>query len=314
MMEKKYNLVFIGTPAYSVPSLEALFNDERFKIAAVITAPDVKIGRRQIITPPPVKQTAQKFKLKILQPKILTRAVADELRALHLDAIVTIAYGKIIPEFILNIPKYGCFNLHASLLPKYRGAAPIQAAIAAGEKQTGVTLMQMDAGIDTGPIIAQEACSVIENETGASLHDKLALLSAQVAIKFLEPALRAEIKPKNQTNQEATMTAKITRADGKIDWQQNATVIERLTRAYYPWPGTWSLFNNQILKIIAVDQAVLNINKYQVGEMFIHQNNIAVQCGHNAIGIQTLQLQGKKPMRSEKFLRGYKNILPTILK
>ena len=258
-----YKIIFIGTPEFSVPTLEALIADRRFEVLAVVTAPDAKIGRKQILTPPPVKVAAQKYKIPIIQPadiKSLPLALGERGQGVRVDVIIVIAYGQIIPPEILTLPKYGCLNLHASLLPQYRGASPIQAAIAAGDKITGITLMKMDAGLDTGPIIAQTKLNIAANETGASLHDKLARLSAKTLLQYLPGYLAGKIKPKPQADALVTYAPKLTRQSGRINWRKSAEAIERLVRAYHPWPGTWTKWDGKILKIIEVGKKNLPIN------------------------------------------------------
>ncbi|MFA6551763.1 MAG: methionyl-tRNA formyltransferase [Patescibacteria group bacterium] len=317
---KKYNIIFVGTPEYSVPTLEALMIDERFNVAAIITAPDAPVGRKQILTPPPVKIAAEKYGLKILQPlklrgqDVAVQRLYDELRKFNPDVIITIAYGQIIPPAILTLPKFGCINLHASLLPKYRGASPIQAAITAGDDITGITLMKMDAGLDTGDIIAQTKLTIAADETGESLHDKLSILSANTLLEHLPNYLTGKIDPKPQNETLATYAPKLTRQSGRIDWQKPAADVERLVRAYYSWPGTWSKWEDKILKIISVDSKILPINKNKTGEIFLHDGQLTVQCGQNALIIKKLQLEGKQVADSADFLSGYKNIISNILK
>ncbi|PIR94857.1 methionyl-tRNA formyltransferase [Candidatus Falkowbacteria bacterium CG10_big_fil_rev_8_21_14_0_10_37_6] len=310
---KPYSLIFVGTPEYSVPTLEALINDERFNVVAIITAPDAKIGRKQIITPPPVKITALKNNIPALQPAKLDANAYEEIKKINPDVIITIAYGQIIPEKILNLPKHGCLNLHASLLPKYRGASPIQAAIKNNEQKTGVTLMKMDKGLDTGPILAREKIIIVKNETGESLHDKLSELSAKTIIKYLPEYLLNNLKPQAQNNDLATLAPKITREDGRINWNLSAKKIEHLARAYFPWPGIWTMWNDKILKVNEVDSEILKINKYQIGEIFEYQKTIAVQCGQDSVIINKLQLQGKKTVETKEFLRGYQSLLKAKL-
>jgi len=322
-----YKIIFIGTPEYSVPTLQALIADERFNVAAVITAPDAPVGRKQILTPPPVKVMAQKFNLPVLQPRNI-KAMATGIKKMASDAIIVIAYGQIIPPEILSLPKFGCLNLHASLLPKYRGASPIQTAIAAGDKTTGVTLMKMDSGLDTGPIIAQKKikinnCHFLENgdptdnrrdsrlrgndnlDTGASLHDKLARLSAETLLQYLPGYLAGKLQPKPQTERQATYAPKLTRQSGRIDWRKPAEEIERLVRAYYPWPGAWTKWQEKILKIIEVDKNILKINKDKVGQIFLHNGRPAIQCGHSSLIINRLQLAGKQVVKGQEFISGY---------
>ena len=301
---KKYNIIFIGTPDFSVPTLEALIADERFNIAAVITAPDALVGRKQILTPPPVKVMAQKFNLPVLQPRNI-KAMATGIKKIAPDAIIVIAYGQIIPPDILAIPKYGCLNLHASLLPKHRGASPIQSAIAAGDKTSGVTLMKMDSGLDTGPIIAQTKLNIATDETGESLHDKLARLSAKTLLQYLPGYLTDKLTPQPQAENQATYAPKLTRQSGRIDWRKPAEEIERLVRACHPWPGTWTKWQEKILKIIEVDDKILKINKYKVGRLFVFNGRPTIQCGHGSLIINRLQLAGKQVVTGQEFISGY---------
>ncbi len=322
MNNKKYNTIFIGTPDFSVPTLQALISDERFSVLAVVTAPDAKVGRKQILTPPPVKVEVKKHSIPVLQPENIIN-ITDEIQELNPDVIITIAYGQILPPKILKIPKHGCLNLHASLLPKYRGASPIQTAIANGETETGVTLMKMDEGLDTGDIIAQEKIKIDKLETGETLHDKLAKLSAGVLKKYLLKYLLDELKPQAQDDSRATLAPKLTREHGRIDWKKTAKEIERLVRAYTPWPGTYThlrqgydgqaKLNDKVLKIISTGD-VVKINKYKTGYVFLYDSQIAVQCGQDALIIKQLQLAGKKIMSAKEFLVGNKNVVGSILK
>ncbi len=338
----------MGTPDFSVPTLQKLIANERFSISAVITAPDAKVGRKQIMTPPPVKVVAKKHNIPVLQPKKLSSnknvgtgqypVPTEEIKNLKPDAIIVIAYGQLIPKKILDIPKYGCLNLHASLLPKYRGASPIQSAIANGDKETGITLMKIDEGMDTGDIIAQEKIEIIQSacpactggDTGESLHDKLSELSAEVIEKHLVNYLEGKLKPMPQNNAQATTASKLTRENGRIDWNKSAEKIERMVRAYYPWPGTHThlrqgydgqaKWNGKTLKIIKTD--IISENKHNVGEIFLHpprlgeagENQLAVKCGQDALLIKQLQLEGKKIITSKEFLAGHGDIVGNILK
>lgn len=310
---QKYNIIFTGTPKFAVPSLQALIKDERFWTSTVVTAPDVKIGRKQILTPPSVKVVAEKHGITILQPEKIT-SITDKISNLNPDLIVVVAYGQIIPESILTIPKFGCLNLHASLLPKYRGASPIQSAILNGDKKTGVTLMKMDTGLDTGPIIAHETVEIADKETGETLHDKLAKLSAEVLIKYLPQYLDGLLKPRPQDDSQATSTPKLTRENGKIDWNKSALEIERMVRAYYPWPGSWTTWSSKILKVIAVSSALIKTNEHAPGTVFLHDGQLAVQCKKDALIIEKLQLEGKREMSAKEFLAGHKDVVGKALK
>lgn len=308
-----YRLIFLGTPAYAVPTLEALVADERFEVVAVVTAPDKPVGRKQVLTPPPVKVAAEKHGIPVLQPK-KPLEIREQLIALKTDCMLTIAYGYILPQSVIDIPKHGIVNLHASILPRWRGAAPIQAALAAGDAETGVTLMKTDIGCDTGDIITIERIAIEPAETGASLHDKLSALSAEVVQNHLAAYLDGTLQPQPQDDAQATTAKKLTRDSGRVDWTKPATEIERLVRAYYPWPGTWTMWKGKVLKIIAVEPAVLPVNEHEPGTVFINEEKLAVQCGENALAVTQLQLEGKKPAEAQEFLRGNSGIAQALLK
>ncbi|HTW96734.1 MAG TPA: methionyl-tRNA formyltransferase, partial [Candidatus Methylomirabilis sp.] len=210
MKKNKLKIIFCGTPEFAVPTLRALIADADFEIVAVITQEDKPVGRKQTLTPPPVKVVAQEFNLKIFQPDKI-KNIKDKIVALKPDFIVVVAYGQIIPQSILDIPKYGCVNVHASLLPRWRGAAVIQAPILAGDTETGVTIMKMDAGLDTGPIIAQMKINILKNETAETLHDELAKLGAQMLPETLKAFARGEMELKKQDDKLATYARRLTK-------------------------------------------------------------------------------------------------------
>jgi methionyl-tRNA formyltransferase len=312
----KYKIIFAGTPNFAVPCLEALISDHDFDIAAVITQEDKPIGRKQIITPPPVKVTAQKNNIPIWQPAKI-KDIKDKIAAIAPDFLIVVAYGKLLPEAILNIPKYGCINVHASLLPRWRGAAVIQAPILAGDRETGVTIMKMDKGLDTGLIIAQMNVNVLKEENAETLHDELSKLGAMMLPATLKAFARGEMKLKKQDENLVTYARELKKEDGKIDWTKPATEIERMVRALTPWPSAFSqlpMDSGQIIKILKVENNILPINKFKAGEIFLTDNRLAVQCGQDALVITKLQVEGGKPMAAEDFLRGHNDITGTILK
>ncbi|HTW96735.1 MAG TPA: methionyl-tRNA formyltransferase, partial [Candidatus Methylomirabilis sp.] len=325
-MQNKLKIIFAGTPDFAVPVFKALLADADFEIAAVITQEDKPVGRKQTLTPPPVKVVAQEFNLKIFQPDKI-KNIKDEIAALKPDFIVVVAYGQIIPQNILDIPKYGCVNVHASLLPRWRGAAVIQAPILAGDAETGVTIMKMDAGLDTGPIIAQMKINILKNETAETLHDELAKLGAQMLPETLKSFARSEMELKKQDDKLATYARRLTKEDGKIDWTKSAAEIERMVRAYAPWPGAFGQTKDKracprtrdaareelrIVKILEVENTILPINKFKIGEIFLVDGELTVQCGEGALVINKLQLEGGKPMSAEEFLRGHADFVGTI--
>jgi methionyl-tRNA formyltransferase len=308
----KTKIIFLGTPDFAAPSLKALINDQRFEVIAVVTQPDKKIGRKQIVTPPPIKVIAGSFKIPVLQPDKF-KEVEVEIKELQPDVAVVVAYGQIIPKSLLNLPKYGYINVHGSLLPKYRGAACVQAPILNGDQDSGVTIMQIDAGLDTGSILSQNKIQVSPEETTASLHDKLSELGANVLPDILFDYILGKINPIAQNNSLASYVPQLTKEDGRIDWNKSAIEIERMVRALNPWPGVFSQLkiNNYELriKILEVKNKTLNINKVKPGNFFIHENELAVQCGQDSLIIEIIQPEGKKSMTGKDFIQGYKSII-----
>lgn len=305
-------IIFLGTPEFSVPALKILSQDKRFEIISVISQLDKKIGRQQILTSPPVKIEALKLKLTVLQPQKISE-LENKLKKLKPQAAVLIAYGQIIPEKILNIPKHGFINIHASLLPKYRGASCLQAPILNGDLETGITIMKMDKGLDTGPIIKQNKIKISRTETATSLHDKLSKLGAEILPDVLFDFIQGKINPKPQDDKQASYVPRLTKQDGLIDWKKKAKEIERMARALNPWPGTFgqfqiSNFKFQI-KFLEVSNKILRLNKYKSGEFFEYMGELAIQCGKDSLIIESIQPEGKKPMTGKEFIRGYQNIL-----
>jgi len=320
MENKPIRTIFMGTPEFGARALEALLNSDFFDITAVVTQPDKKVGRGLELATSAIKKVAQKYQLKIYQPEKIRHEVTL-IRELKPDLIVVAAYGQIIPVSILDIPRYGCINVHGSLLPKYRGAACLPAPILHGEKYSGVTIMKMDENLDTGPILAKKKVKLTKDETASSLHDKLAELGAKLLIKTLKKYIKGRLKPKKQNSRYASYVKMLKKEDGHINWHQSAEEIERLIRAFDPWPGTYGYLTdtglkiNQVLfKLWAVRPQPLKINKYKIGQLFIYENALAVQCGQNALVIIKLQLEGRKVMEVDSFLRGNQNVIGNVLK
>lgn len=301
-MERRYRVIFMGTPEFAVPSLKALLNDARFEVAAVVTQPDKPVGRKQTITPSPVKVVAEEKGIPVLQPvKVKNNPEFwQELKDLEPEVTVVAAYGKILPQAVLDIPSKGIVNVHASFLPKYRGASPITGAILNGDTETGVTIMKMELEMDTGEIIAKsEPVEILPTDTTASLAARLAEVGAKVLIESLPRYLSGEITLIPQDEGEATYVKLIKKEDGLIDWNYDETYIERLIRAYDPWPGTYTEWNGQMIKILsaevspAVDNPKGKLAKID-GQLYIGK-----------LRISQLQLAGKKPMYGKSFLAGY---------
>jgi len=304
MNTKIYKTLFFGTPEFAVPVLETLTQLPYLDIMAVITQPDKPVGKKQIITPPPVKIAAKKNNLTVLQPKkIKTKEIEEQIRKYSPELVIVVAYGKIIPENLLTMPKFGWLNVHASLLPKYRGASPIQGAILNGEKETGVTLMQIDAGLDSGPIIAQKNCTIETNETSQTLHDKLSQLGSELIQETLLDYLEGELKPKSQDNSQATETKIIKKEDGRIDWSRPAEYIDRQIRAYTPWPGAFCFWDDKRLKII---KAIVSDNNADLspGQITKTGHTVIVRCGQGNLELKIIQLEGKKALPIADFLKG----------
>ncbi len=295
----------MGTPEFAVPSLRALIDQADIEIIGVFTQTDKAVGRGKIVTHPPIKKIALENKLNIFQP-LKIKDEADNIRALNPDLIIVVAYGKIIPQEILDIPAYGCLNVHASLLPKYRGAACLNAPILYGDKETGITIMQMEAGLDTGPILKQEKIILQGDENLEYVHNKLASLGAKILPATIRAWIEGKITPMKQAESQASYVKTLNKEDGHIDWQKPAQEIARMVRAYNPWPGTFSFLGDQIFKIIEVDKNPLKINNYRAGEIFISAGQLAVQCGQDALVIKKLQVPSKKITSSADFLRGHK--------
>ena len=279
----------------------------------MITAPDKPVGRKQILSPSPVKELAQKHQIPLFQPKTLKDSdIEEKLLALGPDLFIVAAYGLILPQNILNIPKFGPINIHPSLLPKYRGASPIQTTILSNDQEAGTSIMLMDKKIDHGPIIALKKIK-IENENSVDLSKKLAELGADLLITILPKWFKKEIKPVPQDHQKATFTRLIKKMHGKIIWEKSAQQIEQMLMAYQPWPGIYTVFDNLTLKILEVE--VLKIkHQHAPGKVFVAKDKeLAVACEKNALVLKQVQLQGKKPTTGKSFLNGHQQIINTIL-
>lgn len=316
--QKIFKIVFMGTPDFALPSLDALIKSDDFDVVLVVTQEDKKVGRKQIVTPTPVKIMAEENNIPIAQPKKI-KEIEDELKNLKPDFIVVTAYGQIIPQSILDIAQYGPFNVHGSLLPKYRGAAVVQAPILNGDSKTGITIIKMEAGLDTGPILKQAEIVLDKAETAENLFDKLSKLGAEILPKTLIDFASGKLEFKKQDDSKASYVKMIKKEDGKIDWNKSAIEIERMVRALNPWPSAFGQLKVKseklkILKILKVENNILDVNKYKVGEVFLDDDKLAVQCGDGAIVIKELQMEGKNKMNANDFLLGQKNFVGTILK
>jgi methionyl-tRNA formyltransferase len=301
------SVIFMGSAELSCPSLSALLRDPATKVVAVVTQPDRPKGRGLKLTPSPVKTLGLEAGLPILQPQRAREpSFLEELRGLRPDLVVVAAYGQILPGSILNLPVFGCINVHTSLLPKYRGAGPIQWAIINGETETGVTIMRMDEGLDTGDILSQERITIEPDDTSATLHNKLAEIGARLLVQTIPDFVSGKIAPQKQDPAKATYAPKIKKQDGEIDWRQPATVIRDRIRGLNPWPAafTWlSEPEKQRLKILKADV------KSDCGApgtiLKADKDALVVACGSDALQVLELQLEGSRAMESRQFLLGH---------
>ncbi len=295
------NIVFMGTPDFAIPSLNAILKS-RHTISAVVTAPDKERGRGQQVTFTTVKEFALKNNLHILQPvKLKDPAFIDSLRSLNADLYVVVAF-RILPPEIFTIPRYGSFNLHASLLPKYRGAAPIQWAIINGERETGLTTFKIEEKVDTGNIYLQEKLPIDEEDNFGTLHDKLSSLGADLVIRTIEKIDAGNYELQYQDASKATPAPKITKETGLIDWSKSAVEIHNLVRGLSPYPGAYFIHSGKIIKVYQ-SQPVNNI--YPQGHIVTNNGELIIGCGSYSLQILELQLEGKKRMGTPEFLRGF---------
>lgn len=297
----------MGTAELSCASLERLAADARFNIAAVVTQPDKPRGRELHLQPPPVKVLAKQLGLPVLQPsKARDEAFISELRAMKPELIVVAAYGHILPQAILDLPRHGCLNVHTSLLPRYRGAAPIQWAIADGETQTGATIMKMDAGMDTGPILAQKPTPILPEDDSASLHDRLAKLGAELLLETIPGYVNGNIQPGPQP-EGASYAPKIKKEDGHIHWNLPAQTILNRMRAFKPWPGAFTFLKHDSKSLLLkIWQAEVIENKGASGQVLsVGESGIVIACGDKALRVMELQLEGGRRMTARDFLAGH---------
>jgi len=299
------SLVFAGTPRFAVPTLEKLV-EAGFHVRLVVTQPDRPSGRGMELTPSPVKQSALKLYIPVSQPdKIKTNAEFQaQLSELRPEAIIVVGYGRIIPLWMIDLPKFGNLNVHASLLPKYRGAAPIQWAIAQGETVTGVTTMQIDSGLDTGPILLQRELAITDQDTAETMAPKLAALGAELMIETLRGLQAASLHPKSQDHDRATLAPILKKEDGRIDFRRSATEIWNRLRAFQPWPGAFTTFRGKNLHIWSARPVVAEIPP---GTMRMQDHSLLVGCGErSALELIELQMEGKKRMSVQDFVNGYR--------
>jgi len=295
-------VLFAGTPEFALPPLQAL--SQSHTIVGVYTQPDRKAGRGKL-TPPPVKVYAEEIGVPVFQPTTL-REQSEQITTLNPDVMVVVAYGMLLPQTILDIPKLGCINIHASLLPRWRGAAPIHRAIEAGDRVSGVSIMRMELGLDTGPVFQRLETEITPHETTATLHDKLASLGARGICETLDQlTIDPKIEPVEQDHSASTYAKKITKSEAEINWSESAIDIERRARAFVPWPGCQTHHNG--VRIRVWRSSVVNHDKQGApGEITdIDDSGVYVACGQGVLRLEELQREGSKPLSSKEFLNGY---------
>jgi methionyl-tRNA formyltransferase len=299
-------IVFIGAGEIGVPTLQALLKSAH-EVAAVVTQPDKPVGRSQSIESPPIKKALSGTKIPILQPaRIKDRQAIEEIRALKPDVIVVMAYGQILPRGVLEIPNIACLNLHASLLPRWRGAAPIQAAIAAGDRETGITVMYMDEGLDTGDILLHHTIDILPSDTGGALHDRLAMVAPETLLESLDLLAKGKAPRIPQDNALASYAPKLKREDGKIDWSDPAEVIERKIRAFDPWPGAFMTIKADGTRNLKIFSAEVVDFQGTPGEILRSENELVVAAAKGALSLREVQVEGGRRMSAAEFLRGHR--------
>jgi len=305
-------IVFMGTPEFAVPILDALTRTSH-NIVGIYTRADQPAGRGKQLQPSPIKQLAAARGLPISQPPTLRQPdYIAQLRDLAPDVIIVAAYGLLLPRDVLTIPPRGCINTHASLLPRHRGAAPIIAAILAGDAETGITLMQMDEGLDTGPILAQRAIPIDDDDTTGTLTPKLANLATELLSETLPRILAGEIVPQPQDHARATMFKQIKKEEGLIDWTRPATEIARRVRAFNPWPSAFTFWNGVQLRILCAGAADAKSN-LEMGRVVPLGKEIAVTSANGVLILREVQLAGKRAMKIEEFVRGQREFVGSSL-
>lgn len=295
----------MGTPDFAVEPLKALVNNG-YDVCGVVTQPDKPVGRKAILTPPPVKVQAQELGIKVYQPQTLKNGEGMEiLRELNPDVVIVVAYGKILPKDFLEYTKYGCINIHGSILPKYRGAAPIQRCVLDGEEYAGVTSMQMDVGLDTGDMLLVEKTKIGENETAGELFDRLAPMGAELLIKTLVALEKGELTPEKQNDAESTYASMLDKSMSPVDFTKSAQEVHNQIRGLDPWPVALTYLEGKTLKLFR-SSISKELNGGKAGEIKTLKNGLAIFCGDGkAVVVSEVQFEGKKRMNAADFLRGH---------
>lgn len=290
------NVVFAGTPEFAAEHLKAVL-DSRHRVVGVYTQPDRPAGRGRKLMPSPVKTVAEAAGIPVYQPESFKKdpAAIEQLAALNADLMIVVAYGLLLPRAVLDTPRLGCINVHASLLPRWRGAAPIHRALLAGDERTGVTIMQMNAGLDTGDMLLKAECVIEPRETSASLHDKLIELGRPALVDALDGLETGRLTPEPQDDSQATYAHKLNKAEGEIDWRQSAQAIDRRIRGLTPWPGAYTHWQGEPVRIHQAE-AVSETRSGEPGSLIVERDRLLVVCGEQCLDLRQLQLPGKKAM------------------
>ncbi len=305
---KAIKTIFFGTHNFATTILQGLIDDNNIDVVLVVTQPDKPVGRKKILTPSPVKLLAEKHNINLEQPHSLKNW---EPHIEKWDIGITAQYGLIVPNHILETPQYGMLNVHTSLLPKYRGASPIQSALINGEKETGITIIKMDEGLDTGPILLQKTIIIDKEDTYITLDSKLAPIASQALLEAIPKYINGSILPSIQDDSKASYCKQFSREDGKINWNKSASEIFNQYRGMNPWPGIWTTWENKRLKLLNIK---ISDEKINPGEVLVLEERLIAGCGVNSIEVIELQLEGKKAMNPKTFINGNKDFGGSILK
>ena len=304
-MKKRF--VFFGTSDFAVPSLQKLLESSEFECVGVVTNADKKVGRKQELLASPAKREALKHGLTVHTPSKL-KEFFETYKSLSPDFGVVVSYGKIIPKDFIDLPEFGIINVHASLLPRHRGAAPIQSTILAGDTETGITIMKIDPGVDTGPTLAMQKVLVSPHETSAELFERLAPLGAKLLAETLPRYFSGEIQPQPQPEEGATYASMIKKEDGRLNFAEPAEILERKVRAYTPWPGAFFLLEGKMVKVFSAGVVNSLKNDLQPGIIHVENQKLLIGTSQEMLEIQELQREGKKRQSATQFILGYKNL------
>lgn len=311
-MSKSLRIVFAGTPEFAASHLQAILQQGVHEVIGVYSQPDRPAGRGQKLVASPVKQLALAHNIPVFQPLTLRDAAAQaELAELKPDLMVVVAYGLILPQAVLDMPRLGCINSHASLLPRWRGAAPIQRAIEAGDDVTGVTVMQMEAGLDTGPMLHKVSTPITAQDTGGSLHDRLAELGSAAVLEVLQQLAEGTVQAEKQDDSLANYAHKLSKAEAKLNWQQSATELDQQIRAFNPWPVSHSQLNGQVIKVHAAEPVLENNTSAAPGTILAaEREGLVVACGEGALRLTRIQLPNARAMSVADVLNSKQELFP----